>query len=69
MCPRRVPDEVQVLQPTHHLLTFLLQERRAEAWRCGATNPAVLLPQHLQRVVQQLQHGLEVQLPRLVHLP
>lgn len=64
-----IPDEVEVLQHSGHLLTFLLQVLRAELELGGMRDPATLLPQEPQRVVHQLQHTQEVQLAGIIHIP
>lgn len=64
-----LPEDVEVLQHTGQLLTFLLQVLRTEVGLRDGTGPATLLPEDLQRVVRQLQHRQEVQLAGLVHVP
>lgn len=61
-----LPDELQALERSGHLPTSVLQRRWSEVSSGGVAvgggEAAALLPQHLQAVVQQLQHRQQVQL-------
>lgn len=57
-----LPDELQALERSGHLPTFVPQLRWSEVSSGGVAQVAALLPQELQAVVHQLQHTQQVEL-------